>query len=69
MTTTDKVITLNVSVDEVNLLLAALAELPLKISKPLFDEIELTSNQQWEELNKSQEVISDSSTLIISFNK
>jgi len=62
MTTTDKVITLNVSVDEVNLLLAALAELPLKISKPLFDEIELTSNQQWEELNKSQEVISDSST-------
>jgi len=62
MTTTDKVITLKVSVDEVNLLLAALAELPLKISKPLFDEIELTSNQQWEELNKSQEVISDSST-------
>lgn len=62
MTTTDKVITLNVSVDEVNLLLAALAELPLKISKPLFDEIELISNQQWEELNKSQEVISDSST-------
>jgi hypothetical protein len=49
----DKLIKLQFSIDEINLILTGLAELPLKVSKTLFDQITIEGNHQLNELMKS----------------
>jgi len=61
MIDTDKeILTLRLTVNEINSILVSLQELPAKICNPLTRKIQIQANEQLEELNKDEESDKDS---------
>lgn len=48
-------ITIDFTIEEINLVLRALAEMPYRVSAPLIDKIRTEGNKQFEELQNKAE--------------